>query len=71
MGLRQGWSVAPCLFLIYMNKIVKKGKSCGGVKIDDCIVHRLFFADDPVLLDFTLNVFQHALDKSLGACSVA
>ena len=48
--LRQGCSLSPILFLIYMDRIVKKSESCGGVKIGDCTVQRLLFADDLVLL---------------------
>ena len=54
VGLRQGGSLSPILFLIYyMDRIVKKSKSCGGVNIGDCAVQRLLFADDIVLLDYT------------------
>ena len=34
-----------------MDRIVKKSESCDGVKIGDCHVQRLLFADDFVLLD--------------------
>ena len=71
VGLRQGCSLSPILFLIYMDKIVKKNESCGGVQIGDCTVQRLLHADDLVLLDSTQNGLQQALDRFLGACSVA
>ena len=54
-GLRPGCSLSPILLLIYMDKIVKKSESCGRVKIGDCTVQRLIFADDLVLLDSTQN----------------
>ena len=41
-----------------MDRIVKRSVSCGGVKIGDCTVQRLLFADDFVLLDSTQNGFQ-------------
>ena len=71
VGLRQGCSLSPILFLIYMDRIVKKSESCGGVKIGECTVQRLLFADDLVLLDSTQNGLQQALDRFSDACSVA
>ena len=71
VGLRQGCSFSPILFLIYMDRIVKKSEFCGGVKIGDCTVQRLLFADDLVLRDSTQNGLQQALDGFLDACSVA
>ena len=59
VGLRQGCFLSPILFLIYyMDRTVKKSESCGGVKIGECTVQRLLFADDLVLLDSTQNGLQ-------------
>ena len=44
-----------------MDRIVKKSESCGGVKIGDCTVQRLSFADDLVLLGSNQNGLQKAL----------
>ena len=71
VGLRQGCSLSPILFLICMDRIVKNSESCGGVKIVDCTIQRLLFADDLVLLDSTQNGIQQALDRFSDACSVA
>ena len=68
---RQCCSLPPIWFLIYVDKIVKKSESCGGVKIGDRTVQRLLFADDLVLLDSTQNGAQQALDRFSDACSVA
>ena len=38
VGLRQGCSLSPVLLHIYMDRMVKKSESCGGVKIGDCTV---------------------------------
>ena len=54
-----------------MDRIVKKSESGGGVKIGDCTVQRLLFADDLVLLDSTQNGLRQALDRFSDACSVA
>ena len=71
VGLRQGCSLSPILFLIYMDRIVKQSESCGGVKIGECTVQRLLFADDLVLLDSSQNGLQQAVDRFSDACSVA
>ena len=71
VGLRQGCSLSPILFLIYMDKVVKKSESCGGVKISDCTVQRLLFADDIVLLDSSQSDLQQALDRFSDECSAA
>ena len=69
--LWRGCSLSPLLFLIYMDRIVKNSESCGGVKIGECTVQRLLFADDLMLLDSTQNGLQQALDRFSDACSVA
>ena len=38
VGLWQGCSLSSILFLIYMDRIVEKSESCGGVKIGDCTI---------------------------------
>ena len=53
-----------------MDRIVKKSESCGRVKIADCTVQRLLFADDLVLLDSSQNGLQQAVDRFSDACSV-
>ena len=53
--LRQGYFLSPNLFLIYVDRIVKKSESSGGVKNGECTVQRLLFAHDLVLLDSTQN----------------
>ena len=71
VGLRQGCSLSPILFLTYMHRIVKKSESCDRVKIGECAVQRLLFADDLVLLDSTQNGLQQALDRFSDECFVA
>ena len=54
-----------------MDRIVKKSESCGGVKIGECTVQRLLFANDLVLLDSTKSGLRQTLDRFSDACSVA
>ena len=54
-----------------MDRIVKKSEFCGGVKIGECTVQRLLFADDLVLLHSAQNGLQQALVRFSDACSVA
>ena len=54
-----------------MDRIVQKSESCGGVKIGECTVQRLSFADNLVLLDSTQNGLQQVLDRFSDACSAA
>ena len=70
-GLWHGCFLSPIFFLDYMDRIVKKSESCGGVKIGECTVQRLLFADDLLLLDSTQNGLQQALDRLSDACSLA
>ena len=71
VGLRQGCSLSSILSLIYMDRKVKKSESCGGVKINECTVQRLLFADDLVLFNSSQNGLQQARDRFSDACSVA
>lgn len=52
-GLRQGCSLAPLLFKIYVEEALKKWKRrCGGMglPIGDSMLYTLLFADDQVLI---------------------
>ena len=70
VGLRQGCFLSPILFLIYMNRIVKKSESCGGVKIGECTVQRLLFAFLTCQfpnMDFVTTICNHTY-KSILTC---
>ena len=61
--LRKDCFLLPILFLICMDKIVKKSEPRGRVKIGDCTAQHLLFADDLVLLQSTQNDLQQALHR--------
>lgn len=52
-GVRQGWSLAPTVFKIYVEEALKtwKRKCCNmDVQIDNNSLYTLFFAGDQVLI---------------------
>ena len=53
---------SPVHSAVIMDGIVKNSESCAWLKVGDCSVQRLLFADDLVLLDFT----QIGLNKLLA-----
>lgn len=68
MGLRQGGSLSPLLFIIYMDEIIKK---CTAVSKKVCVGHLQLqrvhisegaFADDVVLLAGNANELQHNIN---------
>ena len=71
VGLRQGCSLSPIRFHIYLDGIVKKGESSGEVKNGDCTVQRLLFADAFAPLESTQNSLRKALIRFSDVCSVA
>ena len=57
-------------FRIYMDGIIMKSESCGGVKNGDCTEQHLFFADDFAPLKSIQNSLRKALIRFSDACSV-
>lgn len=63
-GVRQGCSMSPTLFNIYMNDIVQKWKLLinPGIKVNrETIFNILLYADDVVLIQRTENHLQYSL----------
>ena len=71
-GLRQGCSLSPLLFNIFINVLALEIKACGkGVKIDDDTVGILLYADDIVLLADNEKDLQDNMLDMLNNCCVS
>ncbi len=63
-GVKQGDSLSPTMFGIFINDIVEDIKSVKtGIQIDGHNICILLYADDIVLLSDTEEVLQTLLDK--------
>ena len=70
-GLRQGCVLSPLLFIIFMDRIVKRSRGAECVKIGDVKVARLLFADDLVILASSQADLQSALDRFAAECEAS
>ena len=70
-GLRQGCVLSPLLFIIFMDRIVKRSRGAECVKIGDVKVARLLFADDLVILASSQADIQSALDRFAAECEAS
>ena len=71
-GLRQGWSLSPTLFNIYIDEIVKRWseKTCRGIELgQECIINTLLFADDQVILHETEDNLQFSIFQLDKICN--
>ena len=71
IGLRQGCVLSPLLFIIFMDRIVKRSRGSECVKIGNVEVARLLFADDLVMLASSQNDLQCALERFAAECDAA
>ena len=68
-GVRQGCTLSPWLFNVFIDKVVKKARRdfVSGVKVSTRDVEVLLFADDMVLMADSAE----GLEKNLGVMSEA
>ena len=70
-GLRQGCSLSPCLFALYMvewGKELEKVKV--GVKVGSVVISALFFADDVLLISRTPQGLNKLIQVSTRQCKI-
>ena len=70
-GLRQGCVLSPLLFIIYMDRIVRRSLGQECVTIGNVGVSHLLFADDLAILASSPSDLQRALDRIAGECNSA
>ena len=64
IGLRQGCTLSPLLFMIVMEELMQRIKNTGvGIKIGEEILNILLFADDVVLLTESREDMQKLLEE--------
>jgi len=69
-GVKQGDTLSPCLFSVYLNDLVRDiNRSKLGVKIDDQYVNILLYADDIVILSESEENLQKLIDIVLHWCN--
>lgn len=69
-GVRQGDSLSPTLFSLYINDLVNEIKKLNiGIKLKDEILSILLYADDMVLMADNEKDLQSLLDCVAGWCS--
>ena len=70
-GLRQGCSLSPCLFALYMVEWGKElEKKNVGFKVGSVVISALFFADDVLLISRTPQGLNRLLQVSTRQCKM-
>jgi hypothetical protein len=64
MGVRQGDTLSPTLFGVFVNDLIDEIKSLQlGIPLDDAKVSTLFYADDIVVMAESETDLQNMLNK--------
>ncbi|KAK3517264.1 hypothetical protein QTP70_001756 [Hemibagrus guttatus] len=71
VGLRQGCSLSPVLFIVFMDRISRCSQGLEGVRFGDYRISLLISADDVALLAPLSLDLQHALGCFAAECEVA
>ncbi|KAK3528654.1 hypothetical protein QTP70_007199 [Hemibagrus guttatus] len=71
VGLRQGCSLSPVLFIVFMDRISRYSQGLEEVQFGDHRISSLIFADDVVLLAPSSLDLQHALWRFAAECEAA
>lgn len=70
LGVRQGESLSPFLFAVYINDLEGKlGETEAGIDIQDLKLLSLFYADDVVIFSSTADGLQSEIDKLYEYCN--
>uniref|UniRef100_A0A8C9SX65 ribonuclease H n=1 Tax=Scleropages formosus TaxID=113540 RepID=A0A8C9SX65_SCLFO len=71
VGLCQGCPLSPILFIIFMDRISRRGQGTEGVCFGGRRISSLLFADDVVLLASSNQDLQRALERFAAECEAA
>ena len=71
VGLCQGCSLSPILFVIFMDRISRRSRGEEGLQFGVLRISSLLFADDVVLLASSVCDLQHSLDRFAAECEAA
>lgn len=70
-GLRQGCVLSPLLFIVFMDRIMRRSRGPEGIAIGDVFVSSLQFADDLWMAASSAQDLQSSLDRVAAECEAA
>ena len=71
VGLRQGCALSLILFVIYMDRILRRSRSMARLQVGDLKIASLLFADGVVLMASSAVDLQCSLDQFAAECEAA